>query len=96
MLLEPELGQQIRRNDTPIRLSIRTATTSRLLKNLKVWLHPSTSSRMRSSVFNELILMVSLSNHGQHHFSAACWEAPQEILPRLQRALPGFPAEKAH
>jgi hypothetical protein len=28
--------------------------------------------RMRLSVFNELILMVSLSNHGQYRFSAAC------------------------
>jgi hypothetical protein len=27
--------------------------------------------RMRLSVFNGLILMVSLSNHGQHRFSAA-------------------------
>ncbi len=27
--------------------------------------------RMRSCVFNELTLMVSLSNHGQHRFSAA-------------------------
>ncbi len=44
---------------------------------MRFWLHPSTGSwfetafgllTMRSSVFNGVPLMVSLSNHGRHRF----------------------------
>jgi hypothetical protein len=42
---------------------------SRLLKKYEIL---SSSFGMRSRVFDGLALMVSLSNHGQHRFSAAC------------------------
>jgi hypothetical protein len=58
-----------------------TPAITRLPESSKSWLHPSSSSwfetafgllTMRPRVFNDLILMVSLSNHEQHRFSAAC------------------------
>jgi hypothetical protein len=50
----------------------RTRVPSRLLlKKPEILASSFGKLRMRLSVFNELILMVSLSNHGQHRFSAA-------------------------
>jgi hypothetical protein len=49
-----------------------TRMPSRLLKKPEILASSFDKLRMRLSVFNELILMVSLSNHGQHRFSAAC------------------------
>ena len=39
----------------------------------RIWASSFDKLRMRSRVFNGLALMVSLSNHGRHRFSAACW-----------------------
>jgi hypothetical protein len=41
---------------------------SRLLKKREILASSFDRLRMRSRVFNGLILMVSLSNHGRHHF----------------------------
>ena len=38
----------------------------------KFRLHPSTGSGSGGAIFNGLNLMVSLSNHGPHRFSASC------------------------
>jgi hypothetical protein len=45
---------------------------SRLLKKYEILSSSFDRLRMRSRVFDGLALMVSLSNHGQHRFSAAC------------------------
>jgi len=41
---------------------------SRLLKKHEILASSFDKLRMRPRIFNGLILMVSLSNHGQHHF----------------------------
>jgi len=44
---------------------------SGLLKKYEILASSFDRLRMRPRVFNGLILMVSLSNHGQHHFLAS-------------------------